>query len=44
MSEHFLYLTKGHKQVLSPGRMAEHHFWLLVEIAPLHSEKVINAL
>ena len=24
--------------------MTDHHFWLLVEIAPLHSEKVINAL
>ena len=30
--------------MLSPGRVAEHHFWLLVEIAPLHSEKVISAL
>ncbi|WP_396016554.1 adhesin biosynthesis transcription regulatory family protein [Escherichia coli] len=44
MSDHFLYLTKGHKQALLPGRMTDHHFWLLVEIAPLHSEKVINAL
>ena len=44
MSDHFLYLTKGHKQALLPGRMTDHHFWLLVEISPLHSEKVINAL
>lgn len=44
MSDRFLYLTKGHRQALLPGRMTDHHFWLLVEIAPLHSEKVINAL
>ncbi|EBQ9648377.1 transcriptional regulator [Salmonella enterica subsp. enterica serovar Montevideo] len=44
MSDRFLYLTKGQKRALSPGRMTDHHFWLLIEIAPLHSEKVINAL
>ncbi|EDJ4889593.1 transcriptional regulator [Salmonella enterica] len=27
-----------------PGKMSENHFWLLAEISPVHSEKVINAL
>lgn len=44
MSDQFLYLTKGYKQALPSRRMMERHFWLLVEITPLHSEKVINAL
>ncbi|EAA9231964.1 transcriptional regulator [Salmonella enterica subsp. enterica serovar Give] len=44
MSDRFLYLTKGQKQTLLPGRMTDHHFWLLIEIAPMHSEKVISAL
>lgn len=44
MSEQFLYLTKGNKRDLTPGRMTDNHFWLLVEISPLYSEKVINAL
>ncbi|HHT0305679.1 TPA: adhesin biosynthesis transcription regulatory family protein [Raoultella planticola] len=44
MNDSYLYLTKGQKCSLSPGKMSEHHFWLLIEISPLHSEKVINAL
>ncbi|HIE1976836.1 TPA: adhesin biosynthesis transcription regulatory family protein [Escherichia coli] len=27
-----------------PGTMPENQFWLLAEISPLHSEKVIHAL
>ncbi|EBS3611290.1 TPA: adhesin biosynthesis transcription regulatory family protein [Salmonella enterica subsp. enterica serovar Eastbourne] len=44
MSDSYLYLTKGRKCSLAPGNMPESQFWLLVEISPLHSEKVINAL
>ncbi|MED8729959.1 adhesin biosynthesis transcription regulatory family protein [Escherichia marmotae] len=29
---------------LSPGNVSEEHFWLLVEISPIHSEKIIFAL
>ncbi|EIM7320207.1 adhesin biosynthesis transcription regulatory family protein [Escherichia coli] len=29
---------------LSPGNVSEEHFWLLVEISPMHSEKIIFAL
>lgn len=44
MSDNFLYLTKGRRHALLPGKMSESQFWLLAEISPLHSEKVINAL
>ncbi|ENU3247737.1 MULTISPECIES: adhesin biosynthesis transcription regulatory family protein [Escherichia] len=44
MNGHCLYQSKVHVGGLSPGQMQEHHFWLLVEISPIHSEKVINAL
>ncbi|EBX0312422.1 transcriptional regulator [Salmonella enterica subsp. enterica serovar Muenchen] len=44
MSNRFLYLTKGKGNELSSGGMADNHFWLLVEVSPLHSEKVIDAL
>ncbi|HDW2448444.1 TPA: adhesin biosynthesis transcription regulatory family protein [Escherichia coli] len=44
MNDSYLYLTKGQKCALSPGKMSEHHFWLLAEISPVHSEKVINSL
>lgn len=30
--------------MLSPGKMPDDQFWLLAEISPLHSEKVISAL
>ncbi|HGH2865853.1 TPA: adhesin biosynthesis transcription regulatory family protein [Salmonella enterica subsp. enterica serovar Typhimurium] len=30
--------------ILSPGKISEEHFWLLIEISSVHSEKVINAL
>ncbi|HED0168020.1 TPA: adhesin biosynthesis transcription regulatory family protein [Salmonella enterica subsp. enterica serovar Mississippi] len=29
---------------LIPGEIAEEHFWLLIEISPIHSEKIIGAL
>ncbi len=44
MNDSYLYLTKGREYILPPGKMSENHFWLLAEISPLHSEKVINAL
>ncbi|HHA3381935.1 TPA: adhesin biosynthesis transcription regulatory family protein, partial [Salmonella enterica subsp. enterica serovar Freetown] len=44
MSGEDLYLSKRYGGVLLPGKMPENQFWLLVEISPLHSEKVINAL
>ncbi|HGX5055727.1 TPA: PapB/FocB family fimbrial expression transcriptional regulator [Escherichia coli] len=27
-----------------PGNMSEEHFWLLIELSPIHSKKIINAL
>ncbi|UMS19634.1 transcriptional regulator [Escherichia coli] len=30
--------------VLLPGKVPDRQFWLLAEISPVHSEKVINAL
>ncbi|ENY3562459.1 adhesin biosynthesis transcription regulatory family protein [Escherichia coli O54:H45] len=44
MEERFLFLTKKHGGSLAAGKMSEHQFWLLAEISPIHSEKVINAL
>ncbi|RBQ41294.1 adhesin biosynthesis transcription regulatory family protein [Escherichia coli] len=44
MEGDFLYLTKKHGGTLLAGKMTENQFWLLVEISPIHSEKVINAL
>ncbi|WP_105447977.1 adhesin biosynthesis transcription regulatory family protein [Escherichia coli] len=44
MSDNHLCLTRGYGRALSPGKMPEHQFWLLAEISPLYSEKVINAL
>ncbi|EFB2788107.1 MULTISPECIES: adhesin biosynthesis transcription regulatory family protein [Escherichia] len=44
MEDGYLYLTKGRGEGLSPGKMSESQFWLLAEISPVHSEKVINAL
>lgn len=39
-----LYLSKKHGHTLSPGKISESQFWLLAEISPIHSEKVLNAL
>ncbi|MCZ8781151.1 adhesin biosynthesis transcription regulatory family protein [Escherichia albertii] len=44
MSNSYLYLIRKRGGVLSPGKMSEGQFWLLVEISPVHSEKVISAL
>ncbi len=30
--------------ILSPGNVSEEQFWLLIDISPIHSEKVIVAL
>lgn len=39
-----LYFRKKYDRALLPGKMPENQFWLLVEISPLHSKKVIDAL
>ncbi|EGC4561141.1 adhesin biosynthesis transcription regulatory family protein [Escherichia coli] len=44
MNDAFLYLNKKYGGGLLPGKMSESQFWLLAEISPVHSEKVINAL
>ena len=44
MSNSDLYLSKKHRYVLLPGKMPENQFWLLAEISPVRSEKVLNAL
>ncbi|EMP3814330.1 transcriptional regulator [Escherichia coli] len=36
--------TKNKKCRLSSSSLSEEHFWMLVDISPLHSEKVICAL
>ncbi|HBA5267240.1 TPA: transcriptional regulator, partial [Escherichia coli] len=41
MSSNNLYLSKMHGRTLLPGKMSESQFWLLAEISPVHSEKVI---
>lgn len=38
-----LYL-KRNKHKLSSSSLSEEQFWMLIEISPLHSEKVIRAL
>ncbi|HGA9173127.1 TPA: F1845 fimbrial adhesin operon transcriptional regulator DaaA [Salmonella enterica subsp. enterica serovar Saintpaul] len=44
MNSSDLYLSKKHGRTLLPGKMSESQFWLLAEISPVHSEKVLNAL
>ena len=44
MNNSGLYLSKKHGRTLLPGKMSESQFWLLAEISPVHSEKVLNAL
>lgn len=44
MQDGSLFLTKMKGDALIPGRMPEPHFWLLIEISPFHSEKIIQAL
>ncbi|MCI3086832.1 adhesin biosynthesis transcription regulatory family protein [Escherichia coli] len=44
MSSGDLCLSRMHGGALSPGKMSESQFWLLAEISPVHSEKVLNAL
>ncbi|EES4559329.1 TPA: adhesin biosynthesis transcription regulatory family protein [Escherichia coli] len=39
-----LHLVKERSGILLPGEVSERHFWLLIEISGMHSEKVINAL
>ncbi|ENY3616570.1 adhesin biosynthesis transcription regulatory family protein [Escherichia coli O8:H49] len=43
MSNKCLFLRGANREIL-PGKMPEEQFWLLVDISPIHSEKVINAL
>ncbi|HBC5730656.1 TPA: adhesin biosynthesis transcription regulatory family protein [Escherichia coli] len=44
MRDNHLFLSKNQKDYLMPGKMSESHFWLLIEISPIHSEKIILAL
>ncbi|MEC9714580.1 adhesin biosynthesis transcription regulatory family protein [Escherichia coli] len=44
MRDNYFFLDKGQCEFLIPGKMSEMHFWLLVEISPIHSEKIILAL
>lgn len=44
MNNSDLYLSKKCGRILSPGKMSDSQFWLLAEISPVHSEKVLNAL
>ncbi|EDZ5239803.1 transcriptional regulator [Salmonella enterica] len=40
----YLLLTRSFGKSLIPGEMPEIHFWLLLEVSPIHSEKVIQSL
>ncbi|MEO5272766.1 PapB/FocB family fimbrial expression transcriptional regulator, partial [Escherichia coli] len=40
-SEVCLHLVKERSGILLPGEVSERHFWLLIEISGMHSEKVI---
>ncbi len=44
MNNNDAYQLNVFGQMLLPGKMSEHHFLLLADISPVHSEKVINAL
>ncbi|WP_407904707.1 adhesin biosynthesis transcription regulatory family protein [Escherichia coli] len=44
MRENCFFLSKKQNESLMPGKMPELHFWLLIEISPIHSEKIILAL
>lgn len=44
MENDFLFLGKRHGGTLLAGKVSENQFWLLMEISPIHSKKVINAL
>ncbi|HGX3883539.1 TPA: adhesin biosynthesis transcription regulatory family protein [Escherichia coli] len=44
LSVNKLYLTKLKKDFICPGKLDEEHFWLLIEISSIHSEKVIKAM
>ncbi|EAP7415025.1 transcriptional regulator [Salmonella enterica] len=44
MSSNDLYLSSMYGRALSSGNMSEKQFWLLAEISPIHSEKVLNSL
>ena len=39
-----MYSYNCHKNILLPGNVPEEQFWLLIDISPIHSEKVIVAL
>lgn len=39
-----LFLCKRQKGELMPGQVHEIHFWLLMEISPVYSDKVIQTL
>ncbi|HBC0990050.1 TPA: adhesin biosynthesis transcription regulatory family protein [Escherichia coli] len=43
LQENYLILTKRQSAII-PGKLSEGHFWLLVEVSPVHSEKAIQAL
>ncbi|ENZ4545931.1 adhesin biosynthesis transcription regulatory family protein [Escherichia marmotae] len=44
MRNNCFFLSKSQNESLMPGKMSELHFWLLIEISPIHSEKIILAL
>ncbi|EAV4565499.1 transcriptional regulator [Salmonella enterica] len=44
VKDSFLLFSKGNAELLKPGEMPEHQFLLLIELSPIHSEKLISAL
>ncbi|MWN36020.1 adhesin biosynthesis transcription regulatory family protein [Escherichia coli] len=42
--EERLFAFRASNVTIMPGNMPEVQFWLLIEISPIHSEKMISAL
>ena len=42
--DNYKVCSKGKKHKLAPASLSEVQFWMLIEVAPLYSEKVICAL
>lgn len=44
MQESSSFFINKDKASLIPGEISESHFWLLIELSPIRSEKVVRAL
>lgn len=44
MKDNYLLLDSNKRNSLMSGKVSELHFWLLMEISPIYSERIILAL